>query len=160
MHMLACKTKHRVHISPAPPAVPRSPSPHPPACKPSATTNRKPRGLTKQTGNSTSTEFLIMRICFAAGDHQWKLLFLMESQEEYSRVDALLKQSAWPPSKPSGTMKHICLHLTHFILIFDIHFNKKLLALKLSEGVFHSRGTFKRNFVDSCSFFSFLIFKE
>lgn len=84
----------------------------------------------------------------------------MESQEEYSRVDALLKQSAWPPSKPSGTMKHICLHLTHFILIFDIHFNKKLLALKLSEGVFHSRGTFKRNFVDSCSFFSFLIFKE
>lgn len=69
MHMLACKTKHRVHISPAPPAVPRSPSPHPPACKPSATTNRKPRGLTKQTGNSTSTEFLIMRICFAAGDH-------------------------------------------------------------------------------------------
>lgn len=86
----------------------------------------------------------------------------MESQEEYSRVDALLKQSAWPPSKPSGTMKHICLHLTHFILIFDIHFNKKLLALKLSEGVFHSRGTFQRNFVDFCSllFFGFLIFKE
>lgn len=57
----------------------------------------------------------------------------MESQEEYSRVDALLMQSAWPLSKPSGAMKHICLHFTHFILIFDLHFNKKLLALKLSE---------------------------
>lgn len=81
----------------------------------------------------------------------------MESQEEYSRVDALLMQSAWPLSKPSGTMKHICLHLTHFILIFDIHFNKKLLALKLSEGVLffipeeHLRGILV---------FSFLIFKE
>lgn len=86
----------------------------------------------------------------------------MESQEEHSRVVALLKQSAWPPSKPSGTMKHICLHLTHFILIFDIHFNKKLLALKLNEVVFHSRGTCQRNFVDFCSllFFGFLIFKE